>query len=147
MKGLRYLASTSICLVLLLAFETVKPTETTFVGAKRCRLCHRSIYQAWAGTAHRQATASVGPEDYSRGCLRCHATGPDELPGVQCEACHGPGNFYSRPEVMIDPDKAREAGLIETNESLCRTCHGSGLPNHSSRFSMPEAAEWPDAAH
>lgn len=139
--------STSIGLLLLLAFETVVTTESRFVGAERCRLCHRSIYRAWARTPHRRATASIDPEDYSRGCLRCHATGPDELSGVQCEACHGPGSNYSLPEVMMDPDKAREAGLAKTSESLCRTCHDNNLPDHSTEFSMPEPAEWPDAAH
>jgi hypothetical protein len=144
---MRYLVSTSISLLLLLTFESVEPTQPTFVRAERCRLCHRSIYQTWAATAHRKATVRINPEDRSRDCLRCHATGPNELSGVQCEACHGPGGNYSRPEIMIDPEKAREAGLVEANEPLCRTCHGSGLPNHSSRFSMPEAAEWPAATH
>ena len=32
--------------------------------------------------------------------------------GVQCEACHGPGKDYAKKKVMIDPDLAREKGLV-----------------------------------
>jgi hypothetical protein len=144
---MRYFALAFGCILLLFALGRAGPTESTFVGAERCKLCHRSIYQAWASTAHRRATDSTTVGDRPRGCLRCHATGPAGLAGVQCEACHGPGRNYSRPEVMMDPDKARQAGLVEPSESLCRTCHGSGLPEHSSQFSMPEAADLPLAVH
>lgn len=112
-----------------------------YIGAKRCRLCHRAAYDGWSRTAHRRATENIAPGSMQSSCLECHATGPAALQGVQCEACHGPGGDYWYPEVMIDPEKARLAGLVRPTESVCRSCHGSGLPEHASSFTMPDEAQ------
>lgn len=144
---MRYRALTSASLLLLVSLVSVRPSEPGYVGVERCRLCHRSIYQAWSRTAHQRAAEHVPEEEQARDCFGCHATGPDKLPGVQCEACHGPGGNYWPAEIMIDPAKAREAGLIDPTESICRRCHGSGLPDHSSQFSMPGPAELPQGVH
>jgi hypothetical protein len=117
------------------------PPRPAYVGAERCRLCHRAVYTTWSRTPHFRATEAVAAEPDHGDCLRCHATGPEALPGVQCEACHGPGSRYWRPEVMMDPQKAKEAGLIDPDESVCRNCHGSNLPEHSASFTMPTDAE------
>lgn len=150
---MRYLALVFSYLLLLPAmpvlpvFGDEAPSEAEFIGAERCKLCHRSVYQAWTTTAHRRSTERLRPEERSPECLRCHATGPEALPGVQCEACHGAGGNFWPPEVMMDPEKAREAGLMEPDESACRACHGRGFPNHSSRFTMPSEADELRAIH
>ena len=66
-------------------------------------------------------------------CLRCHTTGygmprrPDvsdeQLRGVQCEACHGPGSHYFTWTVMKDREKAQERGLIIPTREVCGKCH------------------------
>lgn len=76
----------------------------------------------------------VNPKPYAYACFVCHATGPsstghqDSLegvegtwsePGVQCEACHGPGSRHpSNPS----------AGTIYVNPDaeFCGTCHRRG---------------------
>ena len=134
---MRYLVLGLPWFVLLYAFGKEGTGESEFIGAERCKLCHRSVYQSWTATAHRGATELLSPDEVSPDCLRCHATGPESLSGVQCEACHGAGGDYWPPEVMVDPEKARQAGLVEPNESVCRSCHGSGYPEHPAEFSMP----------
>lgn len=118
-----------------------------YVGAERCKICHRPQYLSWAETAHRRATRRLAPEERTRECLRCHATGPEALPGVQCEACHGPGANYWPAEIMRDPQKARAAGLVPQKKTVCLQCHASDLPNHESTFSMPPMDQWPATIH
>jgi hypothetical protein len=48
---------------------------------------------------------------------------------------------------MIDPDKARMAGLIRSDEMACRRCHDHDEPNHQRRFSIPARAEWGKWVH
>lgn len=73
-------------------------------------------------------------------CLKCHTTAYDQSAskffwtfkvedGVQCETCHGPGSNYSKLEAMMDAAKARTAGLIDSDEKLCRSCHNPDSPN------------------
>jgi YVTN family beta-propeller protein len=67
-------------------------------------------------------------------CLKCHITGPtiesaslqkgfDLTDGVQCEACHGPGNDYSPEAVMLDKAAARAKGMLEVSAKTCVPCH------------------------
>ncbi len=130
-------AFTTRCLIVVSSLLCLGVNETAFVGAERCKLCHRSTYVSWRATAHARATDSLGVESPSPSCLRCHTTGPAVFPGVQCESCHGAGGNYWLAEIMIDPDKVREAGLVDPTERTCRNCHGSGLPDHSPTFEMP----------
>jgi len=111
----------------------------SYVGAERCKLCHRSVYQSWAVTPHAMAAAPAGGEER---CLPCHATGEKRLPAVQCEACHGPGSNYSPPEVMIDPEKAALAGLVRPSLVVCERCHENDEPGHRGSLVMPERNEW-----
>ncbi len=145
MRCLANLVSTGLLLVTV--FTAWVHSETAYIGAEKCKLCHRSTFESWAGTAHRGATKQLTVADRELDCVRCHTTGPSGLPGVQCESCHGAGASYWPAEVMMDPVKARDAGLISPSESTCRNCHGSGLPNHSSSFSMPNEAEWSRVVH
>jgi len=117
------------------------------IGAERCKLCHRPITLSWETTAHRRATERLHPEERTPECLRCHSTGAGALSGVQCEACHGAGEFYWPAEVMMDVVKAREAGLVDPSEAVCRTCHGSGLPGHAREFTMPKGDVFTRSVH
>ncbi|MFQ6049413.1 MAG: multiheme c-type cytochrome, partial [Phycisphaerae bacterium] len=77
----------------------------------------------------------VNPKPYSFSCFQCHTTGPSEEghqdslegivgtfaePGIQCEACHGPGSNH----VAFEPDITK----IYVNEeaSECGACHSRG---------------------
>jgi len=123
----------------LAAAASSEGNGASYVGAERCKLCHRSVYESWAATPHARAEV---PLDAGDRCFSCHATEARKLPAVQCEACHGPGSDYSPPEVMIDPEKAAMAGLVRPNLVVCERCHENDEPGHRGKFAMPERSEW-----
>ncbi len=107
--------------------------EPTYIGADKCKMCHKLQYNSWAETKHAQATAdakaSTDPA-FSQACLSCHATDKSEdLAGVQCEACHGPGSDYKAISVMKDKQKAVANGLILPDQKTCDGCH-DGKDHH-----------------
>jgi hypothetical protein len=118
-----------------------------YVGAERCKLCHREIYQSWAETPHRRASDPISTAPGEVRCLDCHGTPGREREGVQCEACHGAGENYSAPEVMIDVEKAVSAGLVRPATESCARCHENDEPGHRRRLTMPARAQWPFSIH
>jgi hypothetical protein len=101
----------------------------SFVGAKKCKMCHLKQYQTWEQTkmaksfellragvaADAKKKANLDPQkDYTHDekCLPCHTTGfgkpggfvsiekTPELVGVQCESCHGPASEYLQEGAM-----------------------------------------------
>lgn len=100
-----------------------------FVGAEVCGRCHRDVFESWTSTKMAHAveilpeTAAADPS-----CLPCHTTGfgvlEAPLPGVQCEACHGPGGGYVAAMARGAPlSEIRAAGLIFPGEGDCLRCH------------------------
>jgi hypothetical protein len=103
--------------------------EHSYVGTKKCKVCHMKEWISWSKTkmalafevlkpgerADKKKAAGLDPaKDYTKdaGCLVCHAVGygkpggfkdfettPD-LAGVGCEMCHGPGGTYTKAEYM-----------------------------------------------
>ncbi len=105
----------------------------TYIGAEKCKMCHKIQYDSWSQTKHAKATAdaqnSTSPK-FETACLSCHATNKDAaLAGVQCEACHGPGSEYKTISVMKDLAKAKAAGLIIPTQATCDGCH-DGKDHH-----------------
>lgn len=124
-----------------------RANDASYVGAARCKLCHREVYLSWAKTPHARAIDAVPPadeigdEERAR-CSNCHATRGARFPSVQCEACHGAGSAYAAPEVMIDPEKAAMAGLIRPSIGICERCHENQEPAHKGKLEMPLSSEW-----
>ena len=105
-----------------------------YVGAEKCKMCHKVQYPSWQATKHAKATeaakASTDPA-FEASCLKCHATNGDEaLAGVQCEACHGPGSDYKKMNVMKDREQSLAAGLIIPTQEVCDGCH-DGVDHHT----------------
>lgn len=116
-----------------------------FVGAAKCKGCHKDVHAAWAETSHANAFAVLSAEEQKDAkCISCHITGTDAtgvvLEGVQCEACHGAGSAYKSAKIMskkkweADPEGQKklaiEAGLIYPTAEKCTTCHKKeGNPN------------------
>lgn len=103
--------------------------DLSFVGAKKCKMCHLQQFKTWEATpmarsfellrpgvrTDEKKAAGLDPDaDYTADpkCLPCHTTGygkaggfvslaatPD-LVGVQCESCHGPGSAYLADDKM-----------------------------------------------
>jgi nitrate/TMAO reductase-like tetraheme cytochrome c subunit len=98
-----------------------------YAGADKCKMCHKVQYASWENTKHAKATdaAKASTErEYSADCLKCHATNASEdFPGVQCEACHGPGNDYKKMSIMKDIEAAKANGLIIPTQETCNGCH------------------------
>jgi hypothetical protein len=89
---------------------------------------------------HSKAFDLLAPEDQGKAeCLKCHATGGTaDHPGVQCEACHGPGSDYKSMKVMKDHDASVAAGLVVPDEATCKGCH-EGAPHEQAAFDYAAA--------
>ena len=116
-----------------------------YVGAAKCKMCHKAEYTSWEATKHAKAFEALSAEEQMKEeCVVCHITGTDVkgevITGVSCEACHGPGSDYKSPKIMsakaFKEDKAGAlkaavaAGLVIPTEETCVRCHKKeGNPN------------------
>ncbi len=116
-----------------------------YVGAKKCKICHKEVYESWSKTSHATNFSKLSAEEQKKDeCARCHITGTDAkgvlIENVECEACHGPGSAYKSPKIMskkawpAEPEKykqmAIDAGLIYPTAETCTRCHQKeGNPN------------------
>ncbi len=105
----------------------------TYIGAEKCKMCHKIQYTSWQTKPHAKATENAKASKdrkYDASCLKCHATNNDEaMAGVQCEACHGAGSDYKGIQVMKDKAKAVAAGLVIPTQGTCDGCH-DGKDHH-----------------
>jgi hypothetical protein len=101
------------------------------VGPETCKACHPAAYEAWLASPHARARDALPERSRAEPrCLSCHAPDAEEgLPGVSCEACHGPGRAYSAAYVMRDPELARLVGLVDPGEKTCAACHTESTPS------------------
>jgi hypothetical protein len=127
----------------------VQAGDHTYVGANKCKMCHKVQHASWLETTHAKATeaakASTDPE-FSAACLSCHATNADEsLGGVQCEACHGPGSDYKKMSIMKDLEAAKANGLVVPSQETCDGCHTG--EDHASKVVFDEQKSNKKAIH
>jgi len=124
----------SLVAVVGIAF-TVQAQDHAFVGASKCKMCHKVQFASWEQTSHAAATDSAKAStdrEYTAECLTCHATNSDEnLAGVQCEACHGAGADFKKMSIMKDREKAIANGLAIPAQATCDACHTG--EDHSSK--------------
>jgi len=109
-------------------------TATRFAGAEICRGCHPAAYQKWHASAHARALDGLGERERSDPkCRQCHTTDPEEtdasVAGVQCEACHGAGRYYSLDYIMRDAELRELLGFRKTDEKACLRCHTESTPS------------------
>jgi len=113
--------------VVVMAAVAAQAGDHEYVGADKCKMCHKVQYSSWESTSHAKATEAAKAStdrEYSADCLKCHATNAsEELAGVQCEACHGPGGDYKKMSIMKDPEAAKANGLIIPTQATCDGCH------------------------
>jgi len=121
---------------------------STFIGAKGCKKCHIKEERTWKKMKHATAWDTL-PEKYrdpsekddkGRACISCHVTGygaeggfvdpktSEDLLGVQCEACHGPGSKHKDAgQKVLDEKRAKfnegEQKFIVTKTTNCANCH------------------------
>lgn len=142
--------------------EAMDQPQARYMGNSSCRECHPTAYEQWVGTKHSRAYVILAWDKarmmVTKGhsvltnatCLRCHSTAAT-LPmnrraegfhveeGVQCEGCHGPGEYHvamqramkvgeeNAPDGDIASDEEQEADQIgelpERDEESCVRCH------------------------
>jgi hypothetical protein len=134
-----------------------------------CKKCHKNQYESWIETPMANAYYSLEAgekieekkkvgldpnKDYTKDpeCLKCHATGygkpsgfvsieeTEELHGVTCEACHGPGSGYQAENIKGTDEPAEKhklavavaAGLLyPVKEDHCTNCHNDDHKHNS----------------
>lgn len=134
-----------------------------YVGVARCRPCHLQQAKSWEQTKMAKAFELLKPgvaaeskrahkldpeKDYTHdaACVGCHVTGYGKpggfestektpgLAGVQCEACHGAGAGYLKPNLMSLQNKQFKradvvaAGLVIPDAETCHVCHNKKNP-------------------
>jgi len=131
-----------------LALLSAPAVAADYISAGKCKMCHKVQYQSWEGLGHFKAFERLEGEDQANAeCLKCHATGGTaDLPGVQCEACHGPGSDYKSIKVMKVREDAVAAGLLLPNEDTCKSCH-EGAPHDVAAFDYESMKEKGIHAH
>jgi len=138
MRATRFLVVGLSVLVLCVAGAVA----ADYIGAAKCKMCHKVQYSSWESLAHPKAFEKLEGEDKSNpDCLKCHATGGSaDLPGVQCESCHGAGSDYKSMKVMKDREASVAAGLLLPDESTCKSCH-ENAPHDQKAFDFESMKE------
>ena len=122
---------------------------------------HTRAYRTLEGEQAKQLAAEHSIEDPTKDgrCLKCHVTayGAEAslskeiklMDGVDCEACHGPGDLYCKiiPHRFDDQEAIRQ-GFIplkpeQAIKELCEKCHNAMSPTAKT---LPPAA-WKERAH
>ncbi len=105
------------------------PGSLSYLGAEKCRECHKRNFVNWKKTKHSNAFKALKEEvqDYNPDCVICHTLGYEYISGfvdgghtpqlsnVQCENCHGPGSGHAA-------EPAKNTLLIPV-ENVCLRCH------------------------
>jgi hypothetical protein len=112
------------------------PSDATYIGQKKCRVCHFKEFRSWKKTDHAETWNKL-PERYrsDADCLRCHVTGYGDaggytnqqetphLTGVQCESCHGPGSVHAEIAKEEEDEKTIDALIDKSPQNRCAGCH------------------------
>lgn len=102
------------------------PSGGAYLGAGACAPCHAGAHKKWGLSPHAKATKDLAIDHQERNpdCLSCHATGlgkpggypqpSTDLSGVQCEACHGPGEGHPPRRLVARPPGKDTCGFCHT---------------------------------
>jgi hypothetical protein len=127
----------------LAAGEGGTPQDSKYIGAAKCKNCHRSTkagnqFGTWQKMKHAEAFKTLGSDEAkkiakekgiddpqkSEKCLKCHITGFGEPAdrmakkfdtklGVQCESCHGPGEKHFKDRLAAAGGEEEDPGDVE----------------------------------
>jgi hypothetical protein len=135
--------------VIALVASNAAAEDHAYVGAAKCKMCHKVQHASWMETTHAKATevAKASPDrEFSADCLTCHATNAsEEFAGVQCESCHGPGNDYKKMSIMKDRETAMANGLVIPTQETCNGCHTGD--DHASKVVLADNINNKKAIH
>lgn len=142
-----------IILMIFMFLITLFSQEFTYVGANKCKICHKSVkrgkqFLIWEESKHSKSFTALTSEKILEAakeagmetmpaenpeCLKCHSPlfeKPAEFKeeGITCEFCHGPGSAYKKLSIMENREESVKNGLIlyDSTEAIkkhCLTCH------------------------
>ncbi|MCC7478930.1 hypothetical protein IT575_10790 [bacterium] len=137
-----------------------------YMGWQSCQACHSDIAQQLAETKHYMAYETLHEQDKQlTTCMKCHSVGYMRPGGwnsveerqfagkewdrrdVQCENCHGPGEWHIRAMAgekieKLSTDGRDKFGLLPATQSTCVTCHDEDNDPH-----FDFKTYWPKIAH
>jgi hypothetical protein len=145
------------------------PAENKYIGADKCKSCHGAaesgdVHSKWKATAHAKAFETLASEEAKKlaaekgiadpqkadECVSCHVTafgvaeaqikkGFDRAHGVQCEACHGPGENHMKARFAAAAKGDAPKGHVEVpageivarpTVETCVACHNEKSPSY-----------------
>lgn len=136
-----------IAAVAIVFVTSIFSQEFTYVGAGKCKICHKSEkrgnqFGIWEQSSHSQSFTVLSSEkakeraadaSVNSKCLKCHSPLNEKAPelreeGIGCEVCHGPGSAYKNLSVMKSKEESVKNGLKaydspEFIKAHCLTCH------------------------
>jgi len=108
----------------------------SYLGAESCRKCHEKEHLHWQTTVHANVYKTKKAETAPLEKLFRYNTGAGDAggypepgrEGVQCEACHGPGEKH-----IANPEAKGQAYIVALSnecsscvvEQICRRCHSA----------------------
>jgi hypothetical protein len=157
----------AVVFVGLIFISSLFSQELTYVGAAKCKICHKSEKQGqqfplWEARKHSKSytalstdkakevaqEAGVDNPAESPSCLKCHAPLSEKVAelkeeGVSCEVCHGPGSAYKKLSIMKDHAESVKNGLVDYGspddiKKKCLSCHENA---HGTTFDFEAAWE------
>lgn len=143
-----FVAMLAVIVIVGAAALMVEASDHAYVGADKCKMCHKVQFTSWEETTHAASMEKAQADaDWNEAeCTKCHATNADAaMPGVQCEACHGPGADYKKMSIMKDREKAVANGLIIPSQETCNQCHVDD--GHSKTVVIADNLNNPAAIH
>lgn len=155
-----------MCAIACIFFAYLLAEEFTYVGAAKCKICHRTDSQGkqhpiWEESFHSKSFQALDKEEAKAiaadapdnpECLECHSPLAAKAPelkeeGVNCEVCHGPGSDYKTLSIMKNREESVTKGLViykseKDIKKHCLTCHENP---HDIPFDF--AAAWEKIKH
>lgn len=156
----------SIILIAFIIIISLFAQEFTYVGANKCKICHKSEsrgkqFLIWEESEHSKSFKALTQEEVKANvpnapenpeCLKCHSPFFEKASdlkeeGITCEVCHGPGSAYKKLSIMKNREESVKNGLIayeslEAIKNMCLTCHENA---HGQSFDFE--ASWEKIIH
>ncbi len=141
-------------------------TMPRYMGWQSCQTCHSDVVDQLKDTKHYKAYESlVEKEKQLTTCMKCHSVGYMRPGGwnsveerkfagaewdrrdVQCENCHGPGEWHIKAQSgekveKLATDGRDKYGLLPVTQQTCKACHDGENDPH-----FDFETYWPKIAH
>lgn len=111
------------------SFRKPRPnTAGTYLGSKRCRMCHLKWHDSWQERSHTRAWDALKAGNGRQTKLRANLDPQrDYTTDARCLACHTVG--FGRPGGyrIPDPEDGKSFRAARSREGVgCESCHGPG---------------------